>query len=61
MKALGLDDASKRLPREEAAARAAEVSGDPELQPPLAVSGGVTVLRHAPRPCLLLCWRVSGG
>ncbi|KAK9822217.1 hypothetical protein WJX81_007608 [Elliptochloris bilobata] len=38
MKALGLDEASKRLPREEAAQHAAALAGHPDLQPPLAHS-----------------------
>lgn len=46
MKALGLDDASKRLPREEAAERAAAAAGQPDLQPPLALTGDVTVQRY---------------
>lgn len=47
MKALGLDDASKRLPREEAVERAAAAAGQPDLQPPLALTGDVTVQRLA--------------
>jgi hypothetical protein len=48
MKALGLDEASKRLPRAEAAERAAAAAGQPDLQPPLALAGGVTLQRRAP-------------
>lgn len=47
MKALGLDEASKRLPREEAAQRAAALAGQPDLQPPLALPGDVTLQRRA--------------
>ncbi len=48
MKALGLDEASKRLPRAEAAERAAAAAGQPDLQLPLALAGGVTLQRRAP-------------
>jgi len=48
MKALGLDEASKRLPRAEAAERAAAAAGQPDLQPPLELAGGVTLQRRAP-------------
>ena len=45
IKALGLDEASKRLTREEAAQRAAALAGQPDLQPPLALPGEVTLQR----------------
>lgn len=48
MKALGLDEASKRLPREEAAQRAAALAAQPGLPLPLALPGDVTLQRRAP-------------
>ena len=57
MKALGLDEASKRLPREEAAQRAAAPGEQPDLQLPLALPGDVALHRRAPgRSVTCGCW-----
>ena len=53
MKALGLDEASKRLPREEAAQRAAALGAQPGLELPLALSGDVTLQRRARPLCCI--------
>lgn len=47
MKALGLDEASKRLPREEAMQRAAALAAQPGLELPLALPGDVALQRRA--------------
>ena len=62
MKALGLDEASKRLPREEAAQRATALAAQP-LQLPLALPGDVALQRRAPCCVWLLEfqeWGVGG-